>query len=113
MYFRNSPGSSINLVPASAIKRTNVPNICLSDFKAGLYKLPSKYAQLTQELAQLSPNTTLFQKINLKNGRTVNMIVNSKLIPEDRGIVAACLKRKHIPIPTNTRVLNLTINSYR
>ena len=110
VYFRNSPGSSINLVPDSAIKRTNVPNIRLSDFKTGLHKLPSQYAQITQELAHLSPNTTLFQKINLKNGRTVNMIVDSKLIPEDRGIVAACLKRKPIPIVrTNGRVSKSTI----
>lgn len=94
IYFRNSRGSSIMLVADNAVKRTYVPRIRISDFKADMsqIKLPSY-----QELNHLDQNTNLIFALNLKNlpdDQGVWIIAPSSLIPKGNGIIAACGKLK-------------------
>lgn len=98
VYFPLYGGSSINLVPDDAINLTYVPNIRLSDFRDHISKLSKTHlAGLTQEFAELGPNTTLTNTINLQNGNVIGMIADSALIPAQTGIVGACGKHKTNP----------------
>ncbi|MGQ9871742.1 hypothetical protein [Leptodesmis sp.] len=94
VYFRNSRGSSVMLVADNAVKRTYVPRIRISDFKADMSQ-----SKLTayQELNHLDQNTNLIFALNLKNlpdDQGVWIIAPSSLIPKDNGIIAACGKSK-------------------
>ena len=97
-YFRHGVGSSLNLVSDNGIKRTYVPNIRISDFRKILEKYQNKYAHhpeipaLAQELSRLTPNTTLIRKLNLKTGKTIWVIADSQLVPQETGIVGTCGK---------------------
>ncbi|MCU0535263.1 MAG: hypothetical protein MUD14_15355 [Hydrococcus sp. Prado102] len=91
IYFRNSPGSSINLVPDRATKRSYVPNIRISDFKNSIKRLyRSDYVETAKELAQLDANTTLRNTTDIKSGKLVWLISKSRLIPKESGIVGVC-----------------------
>jgi hypothetical protein len=99
VYFRYSAGSSINLVNDNVIRNTYIPNIRISDFKRMLDKYRERYShrskipELTQELVNLSPHTTLMRKVNLKNGQRLWLIADSAIIPrKEMGIVGACGK---------------------
>lgn len=99
-YFRYSPGSSINLVADNAIRKTYVPEIRISDFRRILERYLDKeprVTELTKELAKLTPNTTLINKLNLKTGQTVWVIVDSALVSQKSGIIGACGKRTTNP----------------
>ncbi|GBF86901.1 hypothetical protein [Aphanothece sacrum] len=96
IYFRNSGGSSINLVADKSIRQTNVPNITISDFRKILEQYRTRQIahpgvpQLTKELSQLSPNTTIINKINLETGEMVWVVTQSPSVSQ--GIAAACGK---------------------
>lgn len=92
VYFRNSAGSSINLVANHAVKRSYIPNIRIGDFKNSLKRLyKSDYVETAKELAKLSPNTTLRNTTDIKSGKLVWLIANSNLIPKEKGnIVGVC-----------------------
>jgi hypothetical protein len=113
VYFRNSSGSSVMLVADNAVKRTYVPRIRISDFKANLsqissfdnilqivpqFKLPTFLLPAFQELNHLDQNTSLIFALNLKNLLNdqggVWIIAPSSLIPKANGIIAACGKSK-------------------
>ncbi|MEA5511670.1 hypothetical protein VB715_18000 [Crocosphaera sp. UHCC 0190] len=98
VYFRNHPGTSIHLIADQAMKRTLVPNVRISDLRNRLAKISPQYVNWGHELSQLKPNTTLIQKIDLKTREGINLVVHSKLLPKERGIVAACVQSKDIPI---------------
>ncbi|MEA5511667.1 hypothetical protein VB715_17985 [Crocosphaera sp. UHCC 0190] len=80
VYFRNSQGSSIYLVDDKAVRQTNIPKIPISHFRTILERYQQKYAhhpsiiQITKELSKLSPNTTITNKINLKDGNMIWII---------------------------------------
>ncbi|NJK48756.1 hypothetical protein HC931_11745 [Candidatus Gracilibacteria bacterium] len=91
IYFRNSAGSSINLVPDRATKRSYVPNIRISDFKNNIRRLErSDYVETAKELAKLDANTTLRNTTDIKSGKLVWLISDSRLIPKEKGIVGVC-----------------------
>jgi hypothetical protein len=87
------------LVADNAVKRTYVPRIRISDFKADMSQLVSQL-KLTvfQELNHLDQNTSLIFALNLKNLLNdqggVWIIAPSSLIPKANGIIAACGKSK-------------------
>ncbi|NJQ98938.1 MAG: hypothetical protein HC784_18140 [Hydrococcus sp. CSU_1_8] len=98
IYFRNTAGSSINLVADDAIQRSYVPNLRISDFKNGLYSSFKSsnltQAAITRRLASLSPNFTLTNKINLHNGEIVWAIAPTNLMPKQVGLIGACGRLK-------------------
>lgn len=94
VYFRKSAGSSLNLVPDSAIKSSYVPNIRISDFRNEQKQVAQRRdrvpSEVAKELLNLKSNTTLTSKVNLKDGSLLWVIADSDLIPKESGIVAAC-----------------------
>jgi hypothetical protein len=100
VYFRYSPGSSINLVADDAMRKSYVPNIRLSNFRRMLDKYLTRdprVPELVKELAKLNPNTTLIYKLDLKTKETIWAIADSALIPKESGIVGACGRRTTNP----------------
>lgn len=99
IYFRNSPGSSINLVADDAIQKTYLPNIRINDFQTGVFQYYKRnFPQLQeipqpiQELMNLSEGLTLINKMNLKKQTNIWVIADSRLIPKENGIVGSCGK---------------------
>jgi hypothetical protein len=107
LYFRNSPGSAINLVDDTN-QGTLLPNIRISDFRNGLNKYAQIFAELpeipaiTQELAKLRAQTTIISKAKLGKGPiywrpTYWVIADSTMIPKGRGVVGMCGKQTTNP----------------
>lgn len=91
IYFRNSAGSSINLVPDKTTKRSYIPNLRISDFKSNLKRLEqTDYVETAKELGKLGANTTLRNTTDIKSGKLVWLISESRLIPKESGIVGVC-----------------------
>jgi hypothetical protein len=102
VYLRLTPGSSINLVADNAIQKTRLPSIRLSDFKNrmdgnGFDNFNILYPELTKELTNLSPSTTIVNTFNLNNSKQIWLISDSKKMPEDRVIVGVCGKMSTNP----------------
>lgn len=96
VYFRHSPGSSINLVADNAIGKTYVPNIRIKDFRNMLQRYLDKdprISEFTKELTKLNSNTTIFNKIDIKTHKTLWAIADNNLIPKQTGIISACGRR--------------------
>lgn len=103
VYFRYSPGSSINLVADDAMRKSYVPNIRVSNFRRMLDQYLTRdprVPELVKELAKLNPNTTLIYKLDLKTDETIWTIADSALIPKESGIVGACGRRTTNPAAT-------------
>jgi hypothetical protein len=100
VYFRSSPGSSINLVADNAVRKTYIPNIRISDFRRMLQRYLDKdfrIPELTKELTQLTENTVIFNKIDIKTNNTLWAIASKKIIPRQTGIIGACGRRTANP----------------
>jgi hypothetical protein len=90
-YFRNNPGSSINLVSDDAIIDSHLPNIRISDFKRGLKTLPSWSNQEKAAFAKLNSGLTILNSYNY-----LWLVTKSNLIPQERGLILACGTRETI-----------------
>jgi hypothetical protein len=80
LYLRVSSGSSINIVTDNSSNRTYLPDVRISDFRNGLGNLGEP--KIIQELASLSPATTLMNSFDLRNKITVWLIAKSSLMPK-------------------------------
>ena len=98
VYWRNSSGSSINIVTDDAIQKTHLPDIRISDFRNELAKFDEP--NITEELANLSPYTTIINTFNLKDQSIVWLIVESRLMPKANSIVGACGKWSNNLVPS-------------
>lgn len=102
VYFRNSDGSLINLVPDDEVANSYVPNIRISDFKESLKKFKPPVSgppvfELLQQLASLNAHKTLISTIDLKNKKGLWIIADQDLLPQDKGIVGVCGERVKKP----------------
>lgn len=84
-YFRNNPGSSINLVSDDRIMDTHLPNIRISDFRRGFQSWKSRWGKDVISLEQLEPGLTLFNAHNW-----TWLVTKSDLIPQEQGWILAC-----------------------
>ncbi len=86
-YFRNNPGSYINLVEDSAIADSHLPNIRISDFREGLKTFAPWLKKEPEAFAQINSGTTIMDTFNY-----TWLVTNSNLIPQERGFILACGK---------------------
>ena len=110
VYFRNSKGSSLNLVADETSGKTYLPNLLISDFKNYILPNPtirnspefinSGFYPLYQALETLPAGTQIMSKIPLTNSKEsstkivegVWIIGDNNLFPQNNGIVGACGK---------------------
>jgi len=103
VYFRNSLGSSIDLVANNAIQETNILSFRLDDFKSELHQYGVRYARdseisaLTRELANLPPDTTLIGKMDLKSRNILWIIADKKIASKETGIIGVCGRKTSNP----------------
>ncbi len=94
VYFRNTAGSSLKIVPDKAIAQTNVPKVRLSDFKGMLNRYEQRYGRqngatpLLETLSDLSAPITLTSKINLEDGELLWVVRQNPIHHE--GIIGTC-----------------------
>lgn len=110
VYFRNSQGSSLNLVADETSHKTYVPNLLISDFKNHIRPHPSVinstefinsgFYPLYQALEPLPVGTQIMSKIALTHSHQpstklvegVWIIGDKNLFPQNNGIIGACGK---------------------
>lgn len=85
-YVRLSSGSLVSLVDDGVIPQTHLPLVRISDFR--IYIHINSY--IGHELKKLTPPTTMMNTFDLKNGRYIWLIADSRMIPEKLGIVRVC-----------------------
>lgn len=90
-YFRNNPGSSINLVSDDAIIDTRLPDIRISDYRKGLTNFAQWLKEEPKALAKLSSGFTILDTYNYEW-----LVVKSSLIPRERGLILACGTREKV-----------------
>jgi hypothetical protein len=90
-YFRNNPGSSINLVSDDAIIDSHLPNIRISDFRKGLNTFAPWLKEEPKAFAQLSAELTIVDTY-----KWMWLVAKSNLIPQERGLILACGTREII-----------------
>ncbi|MDJ0579625.1 hypothetical protein [Crocosphaera sp.] len=116
IYFRNSQGSSINLVADKEINKNYIPNIRISDFKHDILPqlnspemIKIGFQPFYKALDSLTVDTTIMAKIALPNpnqqttskqsiqsGDGLWIIAKKNLFPQKNGIVGAC--GKYLPL---------------
>jgi len=89
-YFRNNPGSSINLVSDDAMTDSHLPNIRISDYRKGLTNF-AYWQKESEAFAKLSPGLTILDTYNYEW-----LVAKSSLIPQERGFILACGTRETI-----------------
>jgi hypothetical protein len=101
IYLRISPGAFINLVADNSIQKTHLPDVRLSDFRAGMLVVPTYIEpDILKELTGLSPSNTLINMFNFKDLEKPNwLIAKSTMIAKRRGIVGVCGQWSTSPVP--------------
>ena len=94
VYFRNTEGSSVEIVDNKAIANTYTPQFQFDDFKGILNRYDKRYggrsdtSEMIAALSRLPPQTTITNKISLEDGIMLWIIRSNPL--KERGIVGAC-----------------------
>ena len=92
VYVRTSPGSYINIFHDNELPYTWVPNIQHSNFVEGNnYDFP--YRETLDEIAAVSPSSTLVNTYDLNSGAEIKLIISSADLPHKNTIIAACVER--------------------
>jgi hypothetical protein len=88
IYARLVPRSSEELVEDSAMARSWIPRVRVSDFRNGMRNFLD--APVFQELHSLGAPTVIIDTYNFLNGQPSLLIADPKMVPQAPGIVRVC-----------------------
>jgi len=91
VYMRLPTGSVVNIVKDEAVSQNWMPEVRLSDFNKGIHDFA--YYDVASELKSIAAPVTIANVMNLQDGNTLWVVVNTSLIPPASGILGICGKR--------------------
>jgi len=95
VYTRLSAGSFVYIVDDGTAVQTWLPEIRKSDYETNIHNF--QYSEVVGVLKSVVAPATLANVINLQDGDTVWLVVNTKLIPPTPGILGICGKWSNGP----------------